>query len=489
MVIIKELIQNTENLEDYIDNNSAKILDFFQQDFKSLQLFRDDIERFISLNHIAIKGLDKTKYSDFILLLLETSEKLGSEAEFLLLFNILKENNIKISNRLIASSLFLININNSTQYLSIYDEFISYLQKGYDLEEDNEEKIIFTFLNYFSQALSYFGEYNQPVISEIILKFSNSIKSKKYDFLNNSQIKSVLNLDITEFENTFNKVKEITDNILGINYLANIELFSSSKYLIEKDTDYSNELSNIATNFLSIREYNKEIFYNLDNQDETYRELRKGVHILEKLEQLTAYMFSYGNMHYSKLDAAFENLPPVFYKNKIDIIDWGCGQGVASMAYLTYLNLKNKSQEIDSFTLIEPSRIALKRASLHINHFQKGSKITTINKDFNELFKGELNIKTQNVKLHIFSNILDIDTFRLSDLTKFIGENFTGINYFIIVSPLIPNSRKLRINEFVNYYKNTNGFKLLYDINSYSGEWIKNWSRMIRIFEINIANS
>ena len=486
MTIIKELTQNIENLELYIDNNSAKILDFFQQDFKSLLSYRDDIERFISLNHITIKNLDKEKYSDFILLLLETSEKLGSEAEFLLLFNILKENNIQISNRLIASSLFLTNINNSTEYLSIYNKFISYLQKGYELEEDNEEKIIFTFLNYFSQALSYFGEFNQQVITEIKLKFSNSIKSEKYAFLKNLQINSVLNLDIKDFENTFNKVKEITDNILGINYLENIELFSSSKYLIETDTNYSKELSSIATNSLSIREYNKENFYKLDNQDEIYRELRKGVHILEKIEQLTAYMFSYGNMHYYKLDDAFKNLPPAFYKHKIDIIDWACGQGVASMAYLTHLNSNNIKQEIETFTLIEPSQIALKRASLHVNHFRKGSKITTINKDLNELFKSELSNKTQNLKFHLFSNILDIDTFRLSDLTQFIGNKFKGKNYFVIVSPLIPNSRKLRINEFVNYYKNTNGFKLLYNVDSYSGEWIKNWSRMIRIFEVDI---
>lgn len=483
---IKKLIQNIENLENYLDSNSTKILDFFQQDFKSLLAYREDIEKFISLNHITIKGLDKARYSDFILLLLEVSERLGLEAEFLLLFNILKENKIPISNRLIASSLFLTNINNSSEFLSIYDEFIEYLQKGYELEEDNEEKIIFTFLNYFSQGLSYFGEFNQKVIADIKLKFSDSIKSKKYAFLENTQINSVLGLDIKNFENTFNKVKEITDNILGINYLENIEIFSPSKYLIETDTSYSNDLSKIATNFLSIREYNKENFYKLDNQDKIYRELRKGVHILETLEQLTAYMFSYGNMHYYKLEDAFKNLPKLFFNNKIDIIDWACGQGVASMAYLTYLRENNIKQEIDIFTLIEPSQIALKRASLHVNHFHKNSKITTINKDLNELFKTELNDKSQNVKLHLFSNILDIDTFQLSDLTQFIGNSFKGKNYFVIVSPLIPNSRKLRINEFVNYYKKENGFKLLYNIDSHSGEWIKNWSRMIRIFEVNI---
>lgn len=195
MTTINELIKNVDLLNEYLDNNFGKVIDFFQQDFKSLQSHRTDIESFILLNKTAIANLDASKYSDFILLLLEATEKLGLEAEFLSMFNIVKQNKIPISNKFIAASLFLTNIHSDTAYKGVYEKVIEHLQKGYDLEEDNEEKILFTFLNYFSQALSYFGEFNPNVISDIKLKITESIKSGKYAFLKNEQIQAVLSLN------------------------------------------------------------------------------------------------------------------------------------------------------------------------------------------------------------------------------------------------------------------------------------------------------
>lgn len=293
-------------------------------------------------------------------------------------------------------------------------------------------------------------------------------------------------VNIADFENTYIKVKQITDKVVGIDYLAEINVYSTSNYLIEVNTDYSNNLLRVASDFFSIREYSNRFYQNLQNTDELHRQLRKGVHILETSEQLSAYMYSYGNMHFHKLNGAIEFLPLSFFTQKVDIIDWGCGQGFASMVYLNYLNQNNIKQEINTISLIEPSQIALKRASLHINHIRPNSKIITINKDLNELFKSRIDTTTQNAKLHLFSNIIDIDTFLLSDLTKFINENYYGENYFVVVSPLIPNARKLRINEFVSYYRKGNGFKLLYEIDNYSGEWKNNWSRMIRVFKVEL---
>lgn len=486
MNLIKEITQNIGSLDNFIEKNSAKILDFFQQDYNSISTFRNDIENLVSLNHIQLKNLDTTKYSDFILLILETCEKLGLEAEFLLLFNILKGKNIPISNRLIASSLFLTKIKNSDAYLKKYDEFLKYLLNAYELEEDNEEKIVSTFINYYSQALSYWGEFNKKVVYQVKQKILESIKSNNYPFLKNQQVTLVLNLDIEDFTNTYNKVKEAIFNILGINYLENIEIYNSSQYLIESDTIYASELVKINTDFLAIRDWNKTLFLQLENRDKLFEELRRGVHILETLEQLIAYTNSYGVMHYYKLEDAIKNLTTSFYKENIEIIDWACGQGFASMVYLSNIKQVNTNQKINKFTLIEPSLIALKRASLHIKHFQNNAEIITLNKDLNELFKTELFQKTSNTKLHFFSNILDIDTYSLCELAEYVNNNFKGNNYFIIVSPFIPNSRKIRINEFVHYFKDKSDFKLLYSIDNQKGEWKNNWSRMIRVFKVKI---
>jgi cyclopropane fatty-acyl-phospholipid synthase-like methyltransferase len=38
-------------------------------------------------------------------------------------------------------------------------------------------------------------------------------------------------------------------------------------------------------------------------------------------------------MHKAKLQSAFEALPNIFL-SKISIVDWGCGQGIASMIFI-----------------------------------------------------------------------------------------------------------------------------------------------------------
>ena len=55
------------------------------------------------------------------------------------------------------------------------------------------------------------------------------------------------------------------------------------------------------------------------------------------------------------------------FNKKFDIIDWGCGQGLATMLYLDFLNSKNTNQIVNSINLVEPSIMALKKKeSLYI---------------------------------------------------------------------------------------------------------------------------
>jgi hypothetical protein len=74
------------------------------------------------------------------------------------------------------------------------------------------------------------------------------------------------------------------------------------------------------------------------------------------------YIALYGRHHFHKLYAAFDStkLEELEGKN-IQIIDWGCGQALASCILIDYLIEKNISPNILSITLIEPSQIALNR--------------------------------------------------------------------------------------------------------------------------------
>ena len=168
--------------------------------------------------------------------------------------------------------------------------------------------------------------------------------------------------------------------------------------------------------------------------------------------QLYAYMNSYGNMHYEKLIEALKTLPKAFFDEETNIIDWGCGQAMASMAYFDFLNQIGTEQVIKNLTLIEPSEIALKRASLHIRNFSPATDIHTINKDLDALVNEDFIKNKTNTHIHLFSNILDIDEFSLTALLQLVDSNFPGDNYFICVSPYINDTRTSRLDAFVKFF-------------------------------------
>lgn len=57
------------------------------------------------------------------------------------------------------------------------------------------------------------------------------------------------------------------------------------------------------------------------------------------MEQCSAYLAAYGDMHRLKLDSAFDELFTRAGKRTdgIEVVDWGCGQGLASGVLLDYI--------------------------------------------------------------------------------------------------------------------------------------------------------
>jgi len=197
-------------------------------------------------------------------------------------------------------------------------------------------------------------------------------------------------------------------------------------------------------------------------------------------------MNSYGNMHYKRLIGAFMSLRNEFFKRNTNIIDWGCGQALASMAYFDFLNKKRITQQSSYITLIEPSEIALKRASLHVKKFNSTVEINTVKKDLDTLIDNDFTNKTTSTHLHLFSNILDIELFSLSALLKLVESNFPGDNYFICVSPYVNDTRTSRLDAFVKYFTKKPSFKELESIDNRNGEWQGNWTRVVRVFKVKL---
>ena len=144
-----------------------------------------------------------------------------------------------------------------------------------------------------------------------------------------------------------------------------------------------------------------------DEQDHLYYSLNHGVALLDSHDQLCQYLYAYGNMHEAKILNALQHLQADTYTGKtIQVIDWGCGQGLATVCFLDYLNNKAHT-DISRVVLIEPSLSALERAQLHVSSYKGSFETIAVNKFANEITSEDI-VSDVDVTIHFFSNILDI---------------------------------------------------------------------------------
>lgn len=183
--------------------------------------------------------------------------------------------------------------------------------------------------------------------------------------------------------------------------------------------------------------------------------LNHGTAVLSNEEQLCCYIASYGEMHKGKLEKAFETFPWKELTSNIEIIDWGCGQGIASVHFSSKLRDFNHLSKLQKITLIEPSAVALERANANVLQAIGGNiEIETKNlylPSVNPKSKGELEKLhiEEPICIHLFSNILDIPEIDLKKLANIIAS--TGYrHYFVCVGPL--NYGNHRIEAFSRYF-------------------------------------
>ena len=112
-------------------------------------------------------------------------------------------------------------------------------------------------------------------------------------------------------------------------------------------------------------------------------------------------------------------------------------------------------------TLIEPSSICLKRAALHIKHFDEHCTIKPICKEIDSLKNIDVKSFENNTKIHFFSNILDVEDFSIANLIKLIESTQKGLNYFVCVSPYITDTKTDRIDSFCRHFSKYSSFELL----------------------------
>ena len=169
---------------------------------------------------------------------------------------------------------------------------------------------------------------------------------------------------------------------------------SSHSIIIEQSTNYASSLQNEKTvSFETIREISSVPFKKLPQeiQEKLFGEISHGVCPLDSEPHLNTYMYAYGRMHNAKLRRAYAHLSKNFWReNCVDIVDYGCGQGLGCICYADFLRDIGVRQQVRRVVLIEPSEMALARAALHVSLLFPDAELKTVKKGFDDLTADDL---------------------------------------------------------------------------------------------------
>ncbi len=490
MSIFQSLLNNADDnvsLDSYIQKNYAQIEAFCSTRVDSQQIELDNFEQFVLFKTGVIEKLDYTKSYNrgFVYHLIDYCERFCSTSAIVQLYHIIQDNRLNIGSRLEASMLYLYNVPSNQTFVDRFNDICSKLQTAINEEDDNDKRAIASFLNYYSYVVYNTSE---QFSSGVFLKYTNAIENDSFPFLKNDVIQECFALDYHKPEILYNIVQKKIDEILGRNEEFIIQPNRENDYLIESDTEYARILNNTPRTFQAIRNISVQQINQFENKDDIYYSLGRGVKILKEEAQLYSYLNSYGNMHEAKMLSALHKLPLEELEGKnIEIYDWACGQGLASIIFREFVENHNYNIYNRNIVLIEPSEIALKRAALNVRHFNGQCQIKTVLKDIDSITKEDLNCDSNSIKIHLFSNILDVEGFSMEHLISIIEQTQKGVNFFVCVSPYITDAKTARIDKFVQHFANQyNSYHLYFEIENQSGEWRNSWTRVIRLFRVNL---
>jgi uncharacterized membrane protein YhiD involved in acid resistance len=292
-------------------------------------------------------------------------------------------------------------------------------------------------------------------IEDVRIKKEEQARKKKEERLKEENKLRIERENKIYIENLNRKAREMTrQKLLEIN---KDKIRDKRRALQERGTEYSAAIIKLMKTtpcYWKMYEHNVSICHHLSANH--ILNTNNGTDIIEHSEALVNYIAAYAGMHYHKLIKCFQ---PVFEEidngSRVDIIDYGCGQALATLALYDYIIKKNKKIQIDKIILNEPSDIALKRGILKLNKFidhkEQITELVKVNKQLDNLTVSDIESNHNNVKIHLLSNIIDVNGFCLSRFSQTIKSSQRGKNYFICVSPTNMGSKQ-RIDTFMSNF-------------------------------------
>lgn len=174
--------------------------------------------------------------------------------------------------------------------------------------------------------------------------------------------------------------------------------------------------------------------------------------IFDQEDELNGYAAAYTAMHKGKLRIAFDRTPSDTFIGEIAVIDWACGQGLATIYLHEYLKAKGYNCRIKEVILIEPSPKALDRAKFNIETIDSKIKVSTVNKKLDEVIHLDIKLFEKRKVIHLFSNIFDIQGVSIKHISENLLVNLFKDNYILCVSPYYTHVEG-RYNTFLQYFQ------------------------------------
>jgi len=472
--------KNKKEFFSFLDNELLDIQAYFESlDTQKLDNIKFDIEEIIYDlvdNQLVSKRDNSLTVNAFLILLAELFEELKLTSAIIEIIEYLPKD-ISISQRLNAVILYS-KVNDITiEYHNKFEKIISLIDKSKE-EEQFIYKPIYSIIYFYLQVIEEFKRAKKRELSENFRKLF-SLYSDKYLILKEDIVLDIISsVSIDNIEIKITSIKNRLKN-------KNIEKHSFKEKLACEISNYSQKLYQIQNpNFYKIRTVSKDYIMGIGNPDSLHYQLNQGVIVIEEEDLLYKYLFNYGKMHKAKLYSSFDSVIPQLNNITINIIDWACGQALATSLLIDYIKENGLNIDISDIILIEPSSLALSRGMLHIDILKENKiDIKAVNKDIDSLEISDLIINNSNTTLHLFSNILDIEFFRLDiDFLEKISSSQKGLNYFICVSPNINDKRNARLDMFYRYFNANFETKLISDRDNS----IRNYKRYEKVFKSNI---
>jgi len=321
---------------------------------------------------------------------------------------------------------------------------------------------------------------------EILLVKSNK-KHEKYIKTKNEYNTLLKKIKNNKDDNLEKLEFEVSDKKQELKELESSYIFSEYKNINKKHEDFEKKI-NILKQLVNDQEnevikenseYSK-LLYSISNPSfNRIIQINNNMKTNEDSE-LIKYLNLNGKALKAKFYSAYDELIENHLQDEtINIIDWECGQALASSILIDYIREKDIVTAISNIIIIDESCLVLSRGLLHIDVIKDEEyNIKTINKNIDKINDADLRINNLNINLHLFSDIFDVDNFVLDDLCEKIHSNYKNINYFVCIS----SNKNDNLDGFYDYFNDNFDLKLI----SKRDENIGDYSRYERIFKVDI---